>query len=154
MKLTWAQKNPERHKFLRDRWKRENAEQYKKQQKQYRDVGAISIHIKTRTKNHAGTLEKRRAWHKKWILKNPDAYRKRDLKRDYNLTQSEWDAILKSQNGRCKICGEDKPTRFHTDHCHETNRVRGILCNRCNLGIGYFKDDPKLLIAAAKYLTK
>jgi hypothetical protein len=40
------------------------------------------------------------------------------------------------------------------DHCHRTHRIRGLLCSRCNTGIGKFNDDPGLLMRAAKYLSK
>lgn len=53
--------------------------------------------------------------------------------------------------GECTICG-DKTNKLVVDHCHTTNRVRGILCSECNLGLGKFKDDPQLLEFARIYL--
>jgi hypothetical protein len=64
-------------------------------------------------------------------------------------------AILKEQNNSCAICGvhvEESATRFVIDHNHETNTVRGILCNNCNVGLGFFKDQPGRLGQAIKYL--
>lgn len=61
---------------------------------------------------------------------------------------------LEVQQGCCKICG-DQLTRskdIHIDHCHTTNTFRGILCNKCNVGLGYFRDDPVLLQKAIEYL--
>ena len=64
-------------------------------------------------------------------------------------------AILEEQNNACAICGvhvEESATRFVIDHNHETNQVRGILCSNCNVGLGYFKDQPGRLGQAIKYL--
>lgn len=72
----------------------------------------------------------------------------------YNLTREEVDELALVG---CAICGTtDWGGRFkrpHVDHCHETNKVRGILCNTCNVGLGLFKDNPTLLRSAAKYLS-
>lgn len=57
--------------------------------------------------------------------------------------------VLK-QGGRCAVCGEEK--KLHVDHCHDTGKVRGMLCFACNTGIGKLKDDPDLLLAAHRYL--
>lgn len=69
----------------------------------------------------------------------------------YGLTAVEYAATLLSQNGRCAICLQDRP--LHVDHCHITNKARGLLCVRCNTGMGMFKDDAELLLAAAEYIT-
>lgn len=71
----------------------------------------------------------------------------------YGLTRQELDLLL-SQHDRCAICGSPEWGRKgpQVDHCHETGRVRGILCSNCNQGLGRFGDDPALLRAAAGYL--
>lgn len=58
---------------------------------------------------------------------------------------------------RCDICGKHESVlnkALSVDHCHNTSFVRGILCQRCNIGLGMFDDDPRLLRAAADYLIK
>jgi hypothetical protein len=76
-----------------------------------------------------------------------------NLKR-YGITLDDYEWLLKTQNGRCAICGSDSPgkkeTYFHIDHDHVTRKVRGLLCERCNIGIGYF--TPESLEKAANYL--
>ena len=79
------------------------------------------------------------------------------LKSLYGITQADYDRLLALQYGRCAICGTTKPgTRgtWRVDHDHRTGQVRGLLCDRCNLGIGYMQDDPDILIAAARYVMK
>ncbi|WP_082025427.1 endonuclease VII domain-containing protein [Methyloceanibacter caenitepidi] len=81
--------------------------------------------------------------------------RQRKLRKKYNKSEEELRAILKQQGDVCRLCGTDSPNSkygWHTDHCSETGRVRGILCRRCNTAIGHFNHDPKLLRVAAIYL--
>lgn len=77
--------------------------------------------------------------------------RGRRLQRRYGITLGEWDEMLLAQSGRCAICA-DPMTTPHTDHCHQTGRVRALLCSGCNQGLGNFKDDPERVLAAARYL--
>lgn len=64
--------------------------------------------------------------------------------------------MLDEQNSRCKICGAheaDHATALVVDHCHETDKVRALLCTSCNVGIGHFKEDKELLLKAIDYLN-
>lgn len=72
------------------------------------------------------------------------------LKRNYNLTEAQRDAMVASQMGICVICL--KAPAVHVDHCHETGRVRGVLCFNCNSAIGKLGDDPDTTRRAAAYL--
>lgn len=90
---------------------------------------------------------------------DPERQRSYALQRLYGITVQEYDQMLQDQGGGCAICGAlDAATtrhgtaRLHIDHCHETNRVRGLLCSPCNLAIGHFKHDSELLKKAAEYL--
>lgn len=62
--------------------------------------------------------------------------------------------FFESQGGRCAICKQPSEKSLHLDHCHETQRLRGLLCRDCNLGLGFFKDDPKRLQEAIDYLRQ
>jgi hypothetical protein len=81
------------------------------------------------------------------------------FKRKYGLTLDEYEEMLASQSGGCAICRRTDPGTInrkflYVDHVHSTGEVRGILCARCNTGIGMFLDDPTLLLAAVSYLDK
>ncbi|MFF5145742.1 endonuclease VII domain-containing protein [Streptomyces sp. NPDC013157] len=72
------------------------------------------------------------------------------LKRNYNLTEAERDALIAAQYGLCAICLDAPPV--HVDHCHKTGRVRGVLCFNCNSAIGKLRDKPDAARRAAAYL--
>lgn len=71
----------------------------------------------------------------------------------YGITEDDYNKMLTNQEYRCKICGST-PEIFHTDHCHETGKVRGLLCITCNVGLGSFRDSEKLLLKAIEYLKQ
>jgi Recombination endonuclease VII len=69
------------------------------------------------------------------------------------LSHEEYYDLLWRQQGQCKICGRRAgPRRLAIDHDHKTGRIRGLLCVRCNVGLGQFGDDPYNLQAAIFYL--
>ncbi len=75
--------------------------------------------------------------------------------RAYGLTVEDHAAMVERQGNRCAICKTEhrgRGKRLHVDHDHETGRVRGLLCGPCNVSLGGFRDDPKLLRSALKYL--
>jgi hypothetical protein len=73
----------------------------------------------------------------------------------YGITRDIYDQMLKAQGGVCAICGKpDQDRNLHIDHDETTNQIRGLLCNGCNTGIGKFYHNPRLLMAAARFLMK
>ena len=70
------------------------------------------------------------------------------------FTQEEFEEKLNNQGRVCAICGTDNPGKldFCADHDHETKQKRGILCRKCNTGLGHFNDDPEIIKAAIEYL--
>lgn len=74
----------------------------------------------------------------------------------YGITIDDYEKMRAEQNGRCAICGTFDPggEHFHVDHDHETGKIRGLLCNNCNPGLGWFKDNIDTLLSAAQYLRK
>lgn len=72
----------------------------------------------------------------------------------YGLTGEQYDSLAASQSGRCAICRRPATEkRLSVDHDHDTGSVRGLLCHRCNMGLGYFLDDPALVADAFAYLV-
>jgi hypothetical protein len=108
---------------------------------------------------------------KRWRQENPEKYeelqrrtkasptykrslRSSHLKRKYGITVADYEAMLAAQGGGCAICGAPEPAAqsLHVDHCHDTGAVRGLLCFRCNAGLGQFDHDRDRLARAASYL--
>lgn len=79
------------------------------------------------------------------------------LKTKYGLSSQDYNDLLAGQSHSCAICGvtaEEYGKFLVVDHCHSTDVVRGLLCNGCNSGLGFFKDNPIFLSKAIEYLTK
>lgn len=80
---------------------------------------------------------------------------------NYGISDTEFDALREKQGGVCAIChraqsasADAQHQNLSVDHDHATGVIRGLLCNRCNRAIGLLQDDPRLLIAAARYLKR
>jgi hypothetical protein len=101
---------------------------------------------------------------KKWQAKKrlDKSYRQRVYRKavyyDHGIKESDYMALLEKQGYACKICGtlhvDENLKRLFIDHCHTTEKIRGLLCVNCNLGLGSFKDNASMLRLAAKYLDE
>lgn len=121
-------------------------------------------------KHSAKILKSQRKYYKKnrkAILQRMSEYQKQyprsyeqHVKLKYGISPSTYKEMFKKQAGKCAICKRKQPKnarhfkRLCIDHCHSTGKVRGLLCTKCNHGIGEFRDNPKLCIKAATYLRK
>lgn len=99
----------------------------------------------------------------KWReAQSPERLKDLYLRRTYGITYSDYVRRLEDQEFSCGICYRElntsltmetlSPNTAVVDHCHATGRVRGILCNECNRGLGYFRDNAAALATAVKYL--
>jgi len=102
--------------------------------------------------------EKWNATMRRWREKHPDAmheiYRRKALRENYGLTVQQYEEMLKSQNGLCACCGQPPPTgrRLCVDHDHKTGKIRGLLCDGCNVTTGYL-ESPRVELCQA-YLAR
>ncbi len=86
---------------------------------------------------------------------NPDKFKNVDLRQCFGITLTQYNEMLAAQNSNCAICQTSKDSfrkALAVDHCHKTGRIRGLLCQRCNLFIGQAEDNPSILSAAIQYL--
>lgn len=92
-------------------------------------------------------IEKQRARARRYMSRTHTA-------RQYGITVEQRDQMISDQGGLCAICFTEliAGVKTHIDHCHETNKVRGILCINCNQALGKFKDSVQTLQNAIKYL--
>ena len=83
------------------------------------------------------------------------------LKTLYGITVAQYEALSLAQGGRCAVCNEAETVIHHgngqvkrlsVDHCHNTNKIRGLLCQRCNQVLGACKDNPELFRRLAVYV--
>lgn len=102
--------------------------------------------------------EKTRAYNNKHRENDPVYCKERDrrawLWKKYGMTRDDYFNLLDSQAGCCAICGEFVADTMDVDHCHETGKVRGLLCGPCNSGIGHMRDSIPILEAAIEYLKR
>ena len=145
--------------------------------RQYRIKNAELIRKKQRER-YAANPDKlnaiSRKWRKRRLANDPDYYKRHHQKhRDYYIeynrqnrsrisahrrfkdsgfTQEYYDAQIAAQKGLCAICQIKLNGSAHADHDHETKRTRGVLCEKCNRGLGHFNDSIEILSAAVQYL--
>jgi len=117
-----------------------------------------------------------KAYHKKWYEKNKEHNNKksqewyrnnkakvieqtwvRSIREKFGITPEQYYELVEQQGNKCAICGSSNPQvrgkgKWHIDHCHKTNKVRGLLCFKCNTGLGLFNDNPELFKIATAYL--
>lgn len=85
----------------------------------------------------------------KWAQDNPESKAHHVRKTKYGLNKEQYQAMLEEQHGICALCPQPATV---VDHDHKTGRVRGLLCRRCNLFLGYIEGTPELYARALIYL--
>ena len=130
--------------------------------KEYREKNKEQIAARKKEYNEKNK-EQIAAYAKEYNEKNKEqiAIKKEEtrLKSKYGITLKDKTILLQKQNNKCKICSvsflyEKHSTKPFVDHCHTTNKVRGLLCLHCNTGLGYFKDHIPTLTKTINYLQE
>ncbi len=95
--------------------------------------------------------ERYEAWHKEYRKLNRRQKKDYDLRRLYDITIDIYEYIEEHQGGLCAVCR--KPgKRLFVDHCHKTNKVRGLLCSACNFAAGNLEDDLGRILRLHDYI--
>jgi hypothetical protein len=112
----YVQKNKKEHNKKNRKWYRNNTEYYSLYQKEYRKKNKEIIKIKKRD----------------YVLRTT-----------YGISTEEYNKMFKKQNGKCAICNvhQNQLSKvLNVDHCHNTNKIRDLLCDKCNLTVGYVEN--------------
>jgi len=99
---------------------------------------------------HIANRVKKRGYDKKYQAKHGR------LEKKYGITPEQYIELFNKQEGKCIICNKHQiefKKALGVDHDHKTGKIRGLLCNDCNLGIGYLKDNIIFLQKAIDYLN-
>ena len=120
-------------------------EMKKARNRRYREKHKVKVNALCRKhRNMPKNKAKQKAYIRNWTLENT-----------YGITTEDYNDMFIEQAGQCAICGmhqQELKKRLNVDHCHNTDRVRGLLCEGCNIALGRFKDNPDILRNAIKYL--
>lgn len=121
-------------------WQKKNREKYSQAQR--------AQYLKNR--------ERRIEYARRRRAEDPERVRASQRKCMYGITAEDFASLLRKQRGVCAICNQSCSTgrQLAVDHDHATGKVRGLLCSRCNRGLGHFKDDVLQLQAALAYLLE
>ena len=126
-----AQRDPIKRREYQRKWRLANKDKINAYHKLYRKQFPEKVHV--------------------WDHKNRKA---KQLWAVYRIRKEDYDRVLAAQENTCAICHVEftKNRMPHVDHCHETGKLRGLLCPQCNTGIGQFQEEPVFLTKAAFYL--
>lgn len=126
-----------------DKWREETKEnralKFKEYQKKWYSENKENIILKSTKRHKSLSFEKRKDY---------------TLKSKYKISIDDYNNLLEMSNFQCNICDKihSNEEPLAVDHCHNTKKVRGLLCRSCNTALGHFKDDTQNLINAIKYL--
>lgn len=108
---------------------------------------------------HNGNYDRNRSnLRKEWrdrYRRNPSKFKEKQLKVNYGIDMTDYNTMFSAQQGRCAICKIHQSELRHSlfvDHNHETNKVRGLLCPKCNSAIGFIKEDLEIIKSMECYL--
>lgn len=110
--------------------------------------------LKKQREHYARNVEKMRKRGRDFYNQHKESEADRIRLNKYGITGKEFRDILEKQHYKCPICGETITRNPSVDHSHITGKIRGIICNSCNLALGNVRDSIRTLIAMIKYLEE
>jgi hypothetical protein len=127
-----------------------------------KDINLFSRSINSPSGRRAACKTCQSQYNKKWMEYGDNRKRKYENAKwqaklfKYNMTQNDYNSMLLNQDNKCKICDLQSSSNLHghlyVDHCHSSNKVRGLLCKSCNSMLGMSKDSIMILEKAISYL--
>jgi len=176
-------KDPKKQREAVKRWRLNHPEKMREIEKAYRLANREKLNAQQKMRYH-NNIENVREQQRKWYADNREKRRaqakvSRQRRREsnrivnsetgdyrkamiYGISKIEVAKLYEAHNFRCAICQKEatidrsgkKRLGLYIDHDHTTGQLRGLLCNRCNLGISYFKECIDLFYRAIEYLGK
>jgi DNA repair exonuclease SbcCD ATPase subunit len=145
----WRAKQPNyRHEEMKQ-WRKDNKETVQQESRDYYDAHREKIlaYLAVYRRDNKETLAVKQK-------ENQHRYR---LSEVYGITEEEYAALLSAQGGKCAVCGGDNSssrlsTHLFVDHDHKTGKIRGLLCNNCNMALGFARENPDILLKLRAYL--
>jgi hypothetical protein len=140
-KRVWAAANPGKVMAAKRAYREANREKIKAKSQAYRAANREKLNARSRAYTAA---------HPSRQLATQRAYK-------YGLSADAFEALRAAQQNKCAICRMEfssEPRQTHVDHDHATGKVRALLCEPCNHGLGNFKESETTLLAAVEYLQK
>jgi hypothetical protein len=133
----------------------QNKEHFRQREKEYRIKNKDKI-SEYRRRDKKKNKERYDAYKKQWRKNNPDSSRNTQLKKCFGITLCDYNQMLESQNGVCKICKQkcSSGKNLAVDHCHKTGIVRGLLCGNCNKALGLFQESSEIVKMASEYIKQ
>jgi deoxycytidylate deaminase len=145
-----SEERKQQHREAAARWRAKNSEKLK-EQAQNPEKKEANAAWKRRNPEKIAASAKR--WREKDREKYLASHRTRSRKHLHGVTQEEYDAKLLAQAGLCAICRLPSKRSLAVDHNHDTEAIRGLLCDLCNRGLGLLRDSPEILQQALNYLV-
>ena len=134
------------------KWRSKNSEYYKQYCKSRYDANAETMRDKSKSYRLKNPQKVKDSQHK-WYLKNEEKVWEYNINKHYGISKNDYIKLLELQGNRCIICEQKCEDRLSIDHDHDTYKIRGLVCNRCNLLIGYIENtDINLIKRVIKYL--
>ena len=140
----------EKHEYYEDH----KEETLKRSKKNY-EANKIEI-LKQQRKYKKDNEDKIKEQNNKYFENNKDKIKENAIIRKFGLTLEQYNKLLEKQNNCCAICGKHQSElkrALAIDHNHTTGKIRGLLCYKCNLGLGYF-NNKNILNNAGSYLNE